>query len=181
MKDEYLWDKSGEPDREIQQLEEILGTLKYQSRPLAIPPDLVVFRRRRFLAYLAIAASLAFALLAASFWLLRVQNQKIPQSYEAGLEKPKPALPNKVERNNDSPVVEKKDPAVNASSTPHRKRSNSENLGPAKLAREREEALAAKQQLILALRLASEKLNLAQKKTLNASAPNQIRNQHKVG
>ena len=29
---DYLWDKTGEPDPEIQQLEEILGTLRYQPR-----------------------------------------------------------------------------------------------------------------------------------------------------
>ena len=27
MNEDYLWDKSGEPDPQIQQLEEILGTL----------------------------------------------------------------------------------------------------------------------------------------------------------
>ena len=37
MNDDYLWDKSGQPDPEIQQLEEILGTLRYQPRPLEIP------------------------------------------------------------------------------------------------------------------------------------------------
>jgi hypothetical protein len=35
MKEDYLWDKTGEPDPEIQQLEEILGTLRYQ--PLQLP------------------------------------------------------------------------------------------------------------------------------------------------
>ena len=34
MNEDYLWDKSGEPDPQIQQLEEILGTLRYRSRPL---------------------------------------------------------------------------------------------------------------------------------------------------
>jgi hypothetical protein len=44
--------------------------------------------------------------------------------------------------------------------------------------REREEAIAAKQQLILALRLASEKLNTAYRRT---QPPTQIKNQHKAG
>ena len=34
---DYLWDKTGEPDPEVQQLEEILSTLRYQPRPLEIP------------------------------------------------------------------------------------------------------------------------------------------------
>ncbi|HET8781463.1 MAG TPA: hypothetical protein VFM63_03520 [Pyrinomonadaceae bacterium] len=45
---------------------------------------------------------------------------------------------------------------------------------------EHEEAVAAKEQVMLALRLASEKLKLAQRRTQGAS-PNQIKNQHKVG
>jgi type III restriction enzyme len=57
MNDDYLWDKSGEPDPQIQQLEEILGTLRYQPRPLNLP------RRRNYLALLAIAATVVMALL----------------------------------------------------------------------------------------------------------------------
>ena len=34
MNDDYLWDRTGEPDPEIQQLEEVLGTLRYQPRAL---------------------------------------------------------------------------------------------------------------------------------------------------
>ena len=36
MNDDYLWDKTGEPDPEIQQLENILGELRYQPRALEI-------------------------------------------------------------------------------------------------------------------------------------------------
>jgi hypothetical protein len=46
---------------------------------------------------------------------------------------------------------------------------------------EREQAAAAKEQLMLALRVASIKLNFAQRKAQGAPAPNTIRNQHKVG
>jgi hypothetical protein len=45
---------------------------------------------------------------------------------------------------------------------------------------EREEALAAKEQLMIALRLASEKLNLAHRKT-QGPTPVQIKNQHRIG
>jgi hypothetical protein len=34
MNEEYLWDKSGEPDPEIQELEETLGSLRYQPNVL---------------------------------------------------------------------------------------------------------------------------------------------------
>ncbi|HEY0099577.1 MAG TPA: hypothetical protein VGB76_11565, partial [Pyrinomonadaceae bacterium] len=67
---DYLWDKTGEPDADAEQLENLLGTLKYQPRPLEIPasamptakarPATMIFSRPR----LAIAASLLLMLLA---------------------------------------------------------------------------------------------------------------------
>ena len=45
IRGDYLWDKTGEPDPEVQELEEILGTLRYQPRPLDIPAGLQVGRR----------------------------------------------------------------------------------------------------------------------------------------
>ena len=48
-------------------------------------------------------------------------------------------------------------------------------------ARDRAEAEAAKEQLLLALRVASAKLSLAQKKAQGGYPGNLIRNQHKVG
>jgi hypothetical protein len=52
---------------------------------------------------------------------------------------------------------------------------------PALSKQEREEALIAKQQLMVALRLTSEKLSLVHKKTQNTNPANQIKNQHRVG
>lgn len=48
-------------------------------------------------------------------------------------------------------------------------------------AAERAEGEAAKEQVMLALRVASAKLNHAQRKTVGLPATNNIRNQHKVG
>jgi hypothetical protein len=47
--------------------------------------------------------------------------------------------------------------------------------------REREEALVAKEQLMMALRLTTEKLSLVHRKTQNPTPANQIKNQHRVG
>ena len=182
MSDEYLWDKSGEPDPEVQQLEEVLGSLKYQSRPLEIPRGLLVVRRRRYLPPIAIAASLVFALLAAGFWLLRMQNRNEQPVNQAKVDQPVPVPESTIRRQDDQPVGEKnEEPVVAVHRANRHKSSTVRNIGPRLTEREREEALAVKQQLLVALRLASEKLNLAQKKTLNPSAPGQIRNQHKVG
>ena len=48
MNDNYLWDRSGEPDPEIQKLEELLGELRYQPQPLQIPANITVGRKRSF-------------------------------------------------------------------------------------------------------------------------------------
>src|SRR5712675_1564303 len=68
MDDNYLWDRSGEPDPEIQKLEEILGTLRYQPRGLEIPPNLQVGRRRNFFRPLTIAAAIAFVVIVLGLW-----------------------------------------------------------------------------------------------------------------
>jgi hypothetical protein len=52
---------------------------------------------------------------------------------------------------------------------------------PELTAAERAEGERAKEQLFIALRLASSKLNQAQKRTQGAPPAHQIRNQHKVG
>jgi hypothetical protein len=82
---DYLWDKTGEPDAEAEQLENLLGALKHKQRPLEIPADAMpkatakapartrpadIFSRPR----LALAASLLLTLLAGT-WLVTRQNE----------------------------------------------------------------------------------------------------------
>src|SRR5215475_5637517 len=90
MNDDYLWDKSGEPDPEIQQLEQILGTLRYQPRPLELPDDLIVQRRRNYFPLMAIAATFVIALLSAGLWW-RTSSQKKPALHEVKVDQPTPA------------------------------------------------------------------------------------------
>jgi hypothetical protein len=171
MKDDYLWDKSGQPDPEIQKLEEILGTLRYQPKPLELP----VSHRRNYFPLIAIAASLLLALLAGGVWL-RVRNQRAPQPQQAHVV-PTPA-----------PTIEEKKPEpigpkaiapqdVIAVNNKHRHKP----MLPVLSKREREEGLAAKEQLMIALRLTTEKLSLIHRKTQNTTPANQIKNQHRVG
>ena len=170
MKDDYLWDKSGEADPEIQKLEEILGTLRYQPRPLELP----VPRRRSYFPLLAIAASLLLALLAGAIWL-RVRNQSVPQPQHAKvISAPSPAVEEPEPKTVEKSVAPQEVIAVN---TKHRHRPVATALSK----REREEALQAKQQLMMALRLTTEKLSLVHRKTQNTTPANQIKNQHRVG
>ena len=182
MNEDYLWDKTGQPDPQIQQLEEILGTLRYQPRPLELPRDVPAPRRRNYLPLLVIAATVLMALLAGAVWLrVRTRDQARPQQAKVI------ATPPAIEESKASPeaVVPKttvtspvKPPESSVSvNTKRRSRSPLPGLGK----REREEALAVKQQLMLALRLASEKLNMAHRKTQSTSPANQIKNQHRVG
>ena len=149
MNDDYLWDKSGEPDPQIQQLEEILGTLRHQPKPLNLP------HRRNYFPLLAIAATVVLALLTGGLWLqLRTDDASIPAVAIA-----QPANP---------PI----NPPLSVSTSSRKKRKR------VVVNREHKEALAAKQQLILALRVASEKLNTAYRRT---QTPPQIKNQHQAG
>jgi hypothetical protein len=172
MKDDYLWDKSGQPDPEIQKLEEILGTLRYQPRPLELP----VSRRRSYFPLMAIAASLLLALLSGGIWL-RARNQTAPQPREAKvISTPLPAVEEKKPEPKiiEKPVAPQELIAVN---NKHRHKSVATALSK----HEREEALQAKQQLMMALRLTTEKLSLVHRKTQNTTPANQIKNQHRVG
>ena len=177
MNDDYLWDKTGEPDPQVQQLEEILGTLRYQPKPLQIPEELPLPQRRTYFPWLAIAAGVLLAILAGGIWLSTRSRGEAPQ-HQAESAPPAP--------------VKEVTPAPASTATPelkpepreeveavhkHRPRSSAPVLSK----REREEAVMAKEQVMLALRLTTEKLSLVHKKTQNTNPANQIKNQHRVG
>ena len=164
MKDDYLWDKSGEPDPEIQELEEILAPLRYQPKPLELPNDV---RRHNYLPLLAIAATVLIALLAAGIWL-RARKQQTDPPQEAKSVAPSVYKEPEIIKNTDLP----KQPIVPIVHKRHVRKS----FNPY----EQREALEAKEQVMIALRVASEKLKLAQRRTQGPSM-NQIKNQHKVG
>ena len=178
MNEEYLWDKSGEPDPEIQKLEEILGTLRYQPKALQLPEELrPAVSNRKHLPWLAIAAAVLIALLGGIVWL-RFQSKGLEQDKQAGTSPSAPASspgPNQIvpenkeifARNNSPAPRLRREPAV---------RHTVRRVEPVPS----KEALLAKEQLMTALKLASEKLNLAERK-VQGPTPNQIRNQHKVG
>lgn len=70
MKDDYLWNGSGEPDPEVEQLEKLLGGYRYQARPLDARFEQQLSPRRNFfwVKYAAAAAIILMALVGA--WLL---------------------------------------------------------------------------------------------------------------
>jgi hypothetical protein len=171
MNDNYLWDRSGEPDAEVQELEALLGELKYQPRPLQIPSTLRAgTSRRRYFIPLAIAAAIALVLVGAGLWIQfkgshdePVRQARDDQSAPATKQTPAPLPQNQLAistpppRDNSTQRVRK----FNLISRDANRVRPSRRAAPALT----EQELAQKDQVLMALRLVSAKLNLAQRKT----------------
>src|SRR2546422_224021 len=112
MNDNYLWDRTGEADAEVQRLEELLGTLHYQPKPLQIPAS-IKFGGKRNYAPLAIAAALALLVLAAGIWLRgRTTQSTAPVEARRGTIAPV-AVPAESPIDPDRVAVKKEPPAPN--------------------------------------------------------------------
>jgi hypothetical protein len=197
--DDYLWDRTGEPDPEVQQLEEILGTLRYQPRPLVIPAGVQVGRERSFFRgsapRLAIAAAIAVLLLGVGLFLGIQSLQRGSQPSVAKSDnavKPNQTPPTPEETRHPSIAKEIPQPVQKTVVGPDRHRVNqalarntnrirNAAIRDQQLAEERKKAEAAKDQLMLALRVASSKFNYAQRKAQELNQKDQVHNQHKTG
>ena len=200
MNDDYLWDKSGTPDPEIEQLEQLLGDLRYRrpSRNLPLPQSTPVASRRTFRPAFAIAAAVLFAMIAAGVWFaLGQRNHEAtpgvaaikaqpgtardwlnPESmsaiptqtiaaetneHEPKFSGPKASSPNRRRRSPEFKRGAQSDAQLASSSSPNRRERISEDEG-----------VAAREQLIKALHLASSKLNQVQKKIQDNKAPGPV-------
>jgi hypothetical protein len=199
---DYLWDKTGAPDPEIERLEALLGELRFHSSTLKMPVPAPPLRiatlkspRQTFTPYLAIAATLAFLTIAGGLWLSLHSQNRVTEQASPVARKNAPAPIEAVISPDDTTAknnlhedqtvqsrqlnkVNKKQSVVAAASQGGAvQRPNSRTLEAnslnAKASRtlhilreqqERARGEEAKDQLIMALRLASAKLNLAQKK-----------------
>jgi hypothetical protein len=189
-KDNYLWDRSGEPDTEIQNLEEILGSLRYQPQPLRKPVQVRSAGRRWFASAIAIAAGLAFFALLLSLWFgfHRQTTTALQAKGEKQIDQPPPAsAPEPQSPGKQSQQLVAVAPKPNVVGRSYRPRNlparnphhipRTETREPALTAQE----MAEKEQVLVALRLVSFKLNVAQRKTQGGSQLNSNRNQHKIG
>jgi hypothetical protein len=213
IEDDYLWDKTGEPDSEIQQLEEILGTLRYQPRSLEIPADLPpninIQRERKFFRGfapgLAIAATIAIVVLGVGLWFAqqRLQRNQSPEVVQTpnkpAVSTPTAPAPGPVQdtsasvpgsldqQHTDSPHRHRINPALlagNRNQSPHARKTLVKDLvkNSAVAANDLQAGAAAKDQLMLGLRVACAKINFAQKKAQETTNPRDIiRNQRKIG
>ena len=188
MNENYLWDRTGEPDPEIQELEDVLGVLRYQPKPLVVPVTIQP-RRRSFFPALAIAASIVLMLLFAGLWLSLHRPTSREVANRNGVDRPAQTPQQSLNKELVAEQPGKQQVVINRGQATelHRESRRSTPRYLAGLRRrqlrekERKEAELAKEQLMLALRLASAKLNVAQRKAQGSSLPNIIRNRHKIG
>jgi len=82
MSDDYLWDRSGEPDPEVERLERVLGKYRYQDKPLGPAVNASLGDRRGgWIRLAAIAAAILIVL--AGLWVFKLQNKTLPESHQA--------------------------------------------------------------------------------------------------
>ena len=74
---DYLWDKSGEPDPEIERLEELLGSRRYEREPLRLPPEAVVAATGRAYAFSFYTRRVAVAAIAAGLVLAMIGGVRL--------------------------------------------------------------------------------------------------------
>jgi hypothetical protein len=180
MNDNYLWDRSGEPDADVRELEEVLGTLRYQPQPLQIPAKLRAGRKRFFIP-VAMAAAIALLMIDAGLWIHFAGSREQPaiqarddRSAPASNQTPAP-LPQDELASSTPPqrIIRAEPPRKPNSSRVARNNTRHPRSTPPPLT---EQELAEKDQVLIALRLVSAKLNLAQRRTQTLPQPNTIRN-----
>jgi hypothetical protein len=82
VSDDYLWDRSGEPDPEIARLESLLG--RYQLRTAGVPPAVPAAPRRRLLWAVAASFIVLIALGAFAFRFLWIPGEAWPIAATTG-------------------------------------------------------------------------------------------------
>lgn len=181
MKDNYLWDRSGEPDAEIQELEELLGSLRYKPQPFDIPVHIQPRRRQSFYPAMAIAAAIALFAVLLGLWFsfsrrhapVTAANNNFHNNEQVNA--PAPTASPKTQ----TAIAQfQNEPKQVESKARRQTRAARTVIHQPKLTRDE---LAEKEQVLVALRLVSFKLNLAQRKTQAGPQLNSIRNQHRIG
>ena len=195
MNEDYLWNRTGKTDEEVEELEQALGQIKYQPRQLEIPIGLTVGRKSWTFRALAIAATIAMLMLGAGVWRSRQESPVIQANNTATSSTPDKSLSSEAPasiparsvgegvptsiRTGTFTSANRRRHVLRATSVKHERLAKQ---GEPKIpANELAEAQAAKQQLMLALRVVSAKLTIAQKRTQGANPANQVQNQHKIG
>lgn len=196
MKEDYLWDKTGE-DADIEQLENALAVFRYkETAPPELPAKVLPFRkeepheRRRIFSYaLAAVACLLFGIIALGVWIQVLKNNTEIPANLAETAKPEIVLPtpqtlidepdvspfDKVENPKQFParkiVANRKDAPVKTS----RKTAKTQNVKAAKPSEKlTKEEQYAYDQLMLALSITSSKFKLVKDKVEGIEEKNAV-------
>jgi hypothetical protein len=185
MKEDYLWDKTGEADPEIEHLERVLGQLRRQCTDHDLLPALENLPRRQqprlFSKGLALAAGLAFAALALGAAMVLQRQWKMQNGSNTSVVMVNPGSPEPatapvytpVNRATETPKQDEETttttigvPVINPRrvATPARPRGLNRSREAYTNEREQIEGMLAKEQLIRALQITSSKLDFVQKK-----------------
>ncbi len=185
MNDNYLWDRTGTPDAEVQELEELLGTLRYQPKQFELPAT--IRRSNRMVLPLAIAAAIALAMLATALWIHFAKSQVGPalqateQAQPIARPKIETPVPSRDNQTVGSVVKQATNPPRHPKTNPSLVATNKHLSVPIREASLTQQEAAEKEQVLVALRLLSAKLNSVQRKSQGLPQVNAIRNQHKMG
>lgn len=189
MKDDYLWDKKGEPDPEIQHLERVLGQLRHRRTAQDLPAFEIKPRiePRPFSKLLAIAATLAFAVLALGAFIIFQRRSENTQADDARVVMANPAPSQPLIEQSEVPVKEQDASQSQSSSPLITIKTGEANPKPAPLIarrrnlnrsreasineREQAQGLMAKERLIKALQITSSKLDFVQRKVKGNERP----------
>jgi hypothetical protein len=180
MKEDYLWDKTGEADADVRELESLLGGLRYEPRPLALPAKAVQApARREAQRFPALRlAAVALLALAATLWLtLRRHDPATPEQHVAEQKGSQPVAPDvkptppQPETDRSAGQQKNSAPPQKAQRRTYSPRTPKPRASEFDYAASAAEGERAKEQLLLALHLASEKLNAAQKKIRQPGEP----------
>src|SRR2546423_11323648 len=202
---DYLWDKSGEVDSEIEQLEELLGTLSHRPRAAALPDSLLSQLRPRAFAHWSELAAAAVLILMGftGLWIslqrldaraeisaLASQDVSIAPVEPGNISRTTLGAAHEVKHHSRSNAelsygrnIRRRPPFYEAANrkgihTPvqtsnTRPVNEAASVQPQMSAEELAEARRARDELILALQVASAKLNHAQRRaqSLNSTNP----------
>lgn len=75
MNDDYLWDRSGEPDPDVEHLERVLGEFRYRETPLSPALTSHFAWHHKPSVRFALAAAAAILIVVAGLWIVRIQNK----------------------------------------------------------------------------------------------------------
>jgi hypothetical protein len=175
MNDDYLWDRSGDPDPDIAELEELLSELSFERNPTSCPiPVTNRLRRPAFRFPGAIAAATALIALSGALLLFARHRADVGLTIsplpitEVAAAPPKiavsePALATPITNTGVPPVGPPRNAKAEPAQGTMRSKSTLLARNPGPSPTKRVEGERAKDELLLAMRIASAKLNMAQR------------------